>query len=575
MKKMSRVTLILILILFFSFIIRIILLNEVPPGIANDEINIIINAQSFLKTGQNIPGVVTGIFGQPKGDLSGGIHSEISSYLLIPSLIFTGFGWPWVKIPFVFFGIGIIYITFLLVKKLVNQEVGLIAAALSAINPWNIHFSRSAYESSISCFFYLLSLYLIISKKGWKILWALLFLLLGFFSYFSAKTLLLPIILIFIFAVRFIKPKESLKPIIFLNITLFLLVIIYGIFLNFTPAGGRLNELKSNPEIQKIVDKKRTESINLPFNNFFENKFTEDINQRLSATFRSLSLHFLFLNSEEGNNPALTIPDHGPLYLIDFPLIILGLIYLSFAGLPVLALILLLISVTLIPNFLNLAGTTFMIRTVILFPLLTILSACGIYYLKSLLKGSARTGATIIVTGAYLILFGNFIFQYFARLPVEKAEGWFLYQRTAVKYLKELPASFRAEVVDSDPKHFFYRYLFFNNLYTDSREITSINQNLVKISYTFSNLTVSGICPKNYNPDVIYLIDRKLNCPNTRGVYISNIKDGGDEYLIVNDKLCNMYVKKNYPLIKDFKYLDVEGLSKQDFCTNFITSHET
>lgn len=49
-----------------ALILRLYRLGEVPPGIANDEINIIINAQSLLKTGQNIPGVVTGIFGSGK-----------------------------------------------------------------------------------------------------------------------------------------------------------------------------------------------------------------------------------------------------------------------------------------------------------------------------------------------------------------------------------------------------------------------------------------------------------------------------------------------------------------------------
>src|SRR3990170_7097432 len=112
-KKINPIH-IFLLISLLGFFIRIILLSVVPPSLTNDEVNIIINAQSILKTGKNIPGVATGIFGMPQGDLGGGIHSEISSYLIIPFILVFGFKWPLIKLPFVFAGLGIVVVIYLL-----------------------------------------------------------------------------------------------------------------------------------------------------------------------------------------------------------------------------------------------------------------------------------------------------------------------------------------------------------------------------------------------------------------------------------------------------------------------------
>ena len=73
---------------------------------------------------------------------------------------------------------------------------------------------------------------------------------------------------------------------------------------------------------------------------------------------------------------------------------------------------------------------------------------------------------------------------------------------------------------------------------------------------------------------ITYIIDQSLNCPQHKGVYISNIRDGGDEYLILNDKVCNSYVNKSYPLIKEYRYLNIEKLTNNELCNNFITTHE-
>lgn len=244
MESVIKKNLPLFVALFLAFILRVIYLEEIPPGIANDEANIILNAQSFLKTGQNLPGVTTGVIGHPTGELSGGIHSEISSYLLIPPIFLFGFNLLSVKVPFILSSLGIVCLSYLLIKKLISENAGIIAAFLSAVNPWSIHFARSAYESIFSAFFYLLGIYMMLNLKGWKILWSGLPLLLGFLSYFSAKTLLIPLSLSSFLIIKLFRPKGSLKPPLILNIMVLIFVLLYSLVLVNTPAGGRFGELK-------------------------------------------------------------------------------------------------------------------------------------------------------------------------------------------------------------------------------------------------------------------------------------------------------------------------------------------
>lgn len=565
----------LVVIILIALFLRIILLKEVPPGLANDELNIIMNAQSLLKTGQSIPGVITGFFGTTRGDLSGGIHSEISSYLIIPGIILFGFNLIGVKTAFILTSLGLIYISYLLVKRMINVQAGLIAAFLAAINPWSIQFGRSGYESIFSAFFYLTAIYLMITLKKWKILWSILLLILGFLSYFSAKTLLLPIVLVTLIIFKFLKTKETLKPILTVTVLIIFFLLLYIPLLQQSAAGARFQELK-NQNVKDIVNLNRKASIETSLNQIFENKITENFNIRAKASLATLSPTFLFLDGQPESIPSLSIPNHGPLFLIDLPLIFLGIIYLARSNLPFLFYLLGLIIITLVPNFLNLAGTTYMIRTVILFPLLTIFSAIGIYSLISFKEKLIKVSSIILIITTYSFFFGNFLYQYFARLPIEKDTGWFLHQRILSKYVKlnSLENKFQIKITSTEPKQLFYRYLFFNNFYENSTRVDYLNKKIADQEYTLENLIISEKCPDITSADRdTYIVDTSMNCTIPNGDSIASLKDGGDKYIIINDRLCNTLTKNPYPLIKNFSKLNIESLSKEDLCINYIINH--
>lgn len=569
--KEYRGKLVLLAILALALLLRIIFLKEVPPGIANDEVNIIINAQSLLYTGENIPGIVTGILGETSGNLGSGIHSELSSYFIIPFIALFGFSWPIVKLPFILASLGVVWVSYLLAKRFVNHETGLIAAFLAAVNPWSIFFARSGYESIFSAFFYLLAIYVILGFKKWRILWSLPLFLLGLLSYFSAKTLMLPLAIISLVGVKLLGLKNSFKPILVVNSLLLLFLVFYLPILSKGPAGERFGELK-NQNIQDIVNTKRTQSLDSPLTQIYENKYTEELKHRAHAALGVFSPNFLFLDGQPESIPSLAMPDHGPLYLIDLPFIILGIAFLANKNQPLLFILLGFISVTMIPNFLNLRGTTYMIRTVILFPILTFISALGIYHLKNNFNLRFIPTYFVLFT-VYLLFVGNFAFQYFIRLPIDRNEGWFLYDRVVAKYIKTSFENGATDItlVSASPKQTAYRYLLFSKLYNDTESIKAINEKFAREDYSINNLKITGDCPE-YVEKTNLIVDTKIPCAsNLKGTAIASIKDGRAQYVITHDQLCRNHISRHYPLIKNITYFDIESLSNQDFCQNFLT----
>jgi hypothetical protein len=557
-----------LVIILIAIFLRLIDLGSVPPGIANDELNISINAQSLLKTGTNIPGVVTGIVGKTLGDLSFGIHSELSSFLIVPFIALFGFNLISVKIPFVLASMGIVIVGYFITKKLLNEKVAIITMAILAVNPWLIFFGRSAYESILSSFFYFLSILLIINLSGWKKIYALLPLIAGFLCYFSAKTLVIPVAVVSSYASAILNKERNLKPLIALNVLIISFVTLYLSILPKTPAGSRINELKSYESSQN-VNTKRTMGLESILTLPFENKITEELRIRITASLGEFNPNYLFFNGQPESIPSLSIPDHAFMYLIDFPLIILGLIFLAGKYKKQLTILLLLVFITLIPNFLNLQGTTYSIRTVILFPILGIISAIGIYSLENSLL---RKIAVLV----YIILILNFCFIYFSRLPVERSEAWFLSRRVLSTYISRVTLKSpdkKILLITEQPKLAFYKYLFYSGNYINPKEIALLNNKIAKKDYEIGNLKMTADCPENITVQKqnIIIESASSSCPKIQGDSIKSINDAGDVFTISDDILCQSLPKNQYPLIKSIDTLNIEKLTTEDFCKNYIT----
>lgn len=577
-KKNNLHRFFLIGILTFGLVLRVILLDVIPPGLANDEANIILNAQSILKTGNNIPGVVTGIFGTPSGDYISGAHSEMSSFFLSLIYFFSGFSLSTSRFPFAIASIGIVFFLYLMSKEFFGKKVSWIVLILAAINPWLIQFGRAGYESVISCFFYLAGIYVFLKSEKWKKLYSFPFLLMGFLCYFSAKVILLPISISLLVYELLLHNKKNIRAAILLNLLIILTLGIYYPLLKSSYPGQRMKEL-TGASYGVTVDFKRTHSIKFPFVQLTENKILENVSDRTIAALGGLSPTFLFLNGQPESSGHLQIPDHGPMYFIDFLLITCGLIYLSRKHLNQLVLLLLLILSSLLPNFFDIAHTTYSMRPVILIPVLIIISGVGAIGLYEAIRNTRfRRLLATVLTLAYFFLFARFIFNYYFRLPIENSGTFYFHDRIATRYIQEALNKYpERQVVWIVPeKHFtMYRYIYFSGLYSNTENIKTINKLLEAQSYQIGNLKIESACPEKVSDNSLYIVDSNIKCKNIiKTVVISNINDAGERYYLHSDPLCKNYTHYTYPLIRNFQILRLEKLSTKDFCLNYLQKQD-
>mgnify|MGYP000975928363 FL=1 len=159
-----KLRLLLFLIILLGLFLRIYNLEKVPPSLFSDEVDAGYQALSFNHC-------LTDYFGRSIPTHFKSI-ADYRTALPILSISFSqqifGINDFSVRFPSVFFGTLSILIFYFIGKNIFKSESsGLILAFISSINPWLIHYSRTAFEVSAMLFVILLSIYfwLIFLKK--------------------------------------------------------------------------------------------------------------------------------------------------------------------------------------------------------------------------------------------------------------------------------------------------------------------------------------------------------------------------------------------------------------------------
>ena len=121
--------------------------------------------------------------------LPGDFHPPL--YYLILKLWTSMFGFSEIslRIPSVIFGLGIIYITYLIAKKLFNEKTAILSSILLATSGLAVYYSQEARMYSLAALLVALLVYLFIEKK-W-IFFSIILVLLGMTDYVSL--LILPV----------------------------------------------------------------------------------------------------------------------------------------------------------------------------------------------------------------------------------------------------------------------------------------------------------------------------------------------------------------------------------------------
>ncbi|HOY61072.1 MAG TPA: phospholipid carrier-dependent glycosyltransferase [Candidatus Woesebacteria bacterium] len=314
---MNKEKLLLIIIIIAAFFIRIYKYNY--PPLLWDEAALGYNAYSILKTGRDEYGQFLPLIFKSFGDYKPGLYI----YLSIPFVAIFGLNPLSVRLPSIILGSLLPLIAYLFTKKYSsNKLLPLLFATIIAFNPYNIHFSRGAWETNILTFELLLASYLFFNKKYF---WSSLTFGLTLFTYQSGKltSLLLIFVLLLINYSKKYFQKDFILKFIF-PLFIFSLPILSGLL--WGQQGNRLEVVslfsypRSNEEQNLIL----SEGSQLDYQ-LFHNQTIFFTRNFLSRYLNHFSPEFL-LTQGDWQSPRHSAPYIGVLLIPSFFFLILGLL---------------------------------------------------------------------------------------------------------------------------------------------------------------------------------------------------------------------------------------------------------
>ncbi|OGJ15992.1 MAG: hypothetical protein A2632_01430 [Candidatus Pacebacteria bacterium RIFCSPHIGHO2_01_FULL_46_16] len=470
---MHKHSLYIVLLLLLAVGLRTIQLGSLPQSLQNDEASFFYNAISLLQTGADEDGRHLPL------TLTSFIDSKpaLFSYLQIPFIALFGQSIFAARVVSAVLGSASLLVLYLLVHKLAgNKQLALITLFLMTISPWHIVLSRSTQEVILSFFFFVLTLFFAAKlflpnssrSKPW--LWFCLTILSSWvcvYAYHSAK-LLLPLFTLglALYATIALKRKATWP------IATLVLQICLVLATTFLLSGGLTRatavSLFSTGDTQLVLDEQiriATATSDPVIIRLFHNKVINYGLAFLQTYFRHFTAQFLFLTG--GDPTRYVVPFHGLLYIIELPLLLLGLFFsLKDSGKQrnIALIFLSWLLMAPIPSALTTEESVSMIRTAVLLVPLMYFVAEGCVFVwhmarRSIIKLNIR-GLLIV---CYLLSFFYFVHQYTVFQPRYRPWTRQYIDQALAEYLVEHQSQFE-KITISKVTGQVYIYLALSNL---------------------------------------------------------------------------------------------------------------
>lgn len=552
---------ILLLIILVACIFRLIFLDRIPSGVSNDELDYILNAKSVFLAGSDISHTWNPFSLKPPA-------SSFPQAEIVPLLTFWFIGplplsLVTSKLIYALFSIGIVVLIYFLTKRLIGTKEAYLAGLVAACNPWLIFFGRSAYDTSIAVFFFLLGWYLLLITKRWNILFAFPAFFIAFYSYIGMKLLLIPFVgIVSVFACYSNKRDTKQYATLFI---LCLALFFFYVALNLNAPGTRMSEL-ATPQMASITELVNTErrlSIHSPLTSIFSNKYVVFGKYALDKYLNAFSPNFLFLSGDVKSQFSLW--SHGVFYYLDGLFLLIGFGVLFTKNKKVLLLLATLTLIAPIPSVLSTVGNSYAIRSMLLAPIFIMLIGTGIFYSIKTYRYS-----WMLILIMYIALIANFANIYFLRNPLYNSESFSFSGRELAKYL--FLQTNPVYIINNDPRTPYKEYLFYHNE-LNKKTANAVAQDYAQKTFTIHTIhfiTCNQLDTVPQEATIVYDNCKKI-APLSTDLVIARLGDGGRIYTIKNDSVCSQYNLKQYPYGISFADLNIEKLSTENFCEKFIT----
>jgi len=307
----------LIFIFFLAFFIRIYSINTTP--LLWDEASLGYNAYSILKTGRDEYGTFLPIIFKSFGDYKPGLYV----YLCLPFVYLFGLNDLSVRLPSIILGSLLPIILYFLIKEInpKAQKTAIISSLITVFNPYNIHFSRGAWETNILTFELVLASYLFfkyINKKNIKyLLISSVIIGLSLYTYQAGKMIsLFLVIILFLINLKYLNFKKYFLYFI-LPLGLFALPIAYGLLFSSNSNRLQVVSLFSYPRSDEESQTIKSETSPIDYQ-IFHSQPIFFLRNFLTRYFNHFSPRFLFFEGD-WQNPRHSAPYIG---LLLYPSII-------------------------------------------------------------------------------------------------------------------------------------------------------------------------------------------------------------------------------------------------------------
>lgn len=478
---MSKKTkLVLLVILLLGAYLRFWQLGNVPPSPDWDEAALGYNAYSIMQTGRDEYGELFPIILRSFDDYKPALYA----YLVIPFIKIFGLEVFAVRLPSAIFGIFTVIAAYFLIcelmrmsKRIDANKIALLTSFLLAISPWHIQFSRVAFEANVGFALNIFAIFFFIKgfKKPLLIVFSILFFGLSLHVY-QAEKVFVPLIL-FVLVILFRKelilvPKKYLALSFLTGILLVAPLLMYivaheqallrakgvSIFADQTPflarTAKRLDyDVKHEDLLGRLVDNRRV---------------TYAV-AAVSGYISHFNINWLFITGDEPRHHA---PDIGMLYLLELPLVVLGIYWLVFGRFNTKTKIFIILWFLIAPIPASItSGVPHPIRTLNFLPTFQIFTAIGIIVVFSFAKDLYIRLKTYDLR-RYLLLLGltsyvlltvvNLVYylnQYFVQQNYFHSQAWQYGYKEAVNEVKKLEQKYEKIIVSNKP-HLDQSYMF-------------------------------------------------------------------------------------------------------------------
>ncbi|MBI2600838.1 glycosyltransferase family 39 protein [Candidatus Daviesbacteria bacterium] len=444
--KLKNPWTILISILIFAAFLRGVNLWSNPPALYGDELTLVYDTYSILKTGQDqlgnfLPLTFPMGAGRPGGYI----------YFSLPFVLAFGPSELGIRMLSFLSGIGIIILTFFVCRKLFSTKVALASSFLASISIWEISLSRGGFEAHFALFLALLGVFSLIKASQKPIFYMLSAASFGltvhtYPTYKLTLVLFLPLLLWFLGFKNFIKQRD-LKYIL-PSLLLFIFFVFLSILQTFTTDSeyrlSKINVFSQEKVREQIIQKINYERniSNLPsaMTKVFHNKPVEYGKIIGENYLKNFSADFLFIHGDR--NPRHNMATMGQLYIADIVLLLFAFLFIKDKGYKLVTFLLLWVGIGAL-------GSIFIdephaLRNSFMLPPLLILSGFGVISFWENNKGKKGLICKSVLAAVLVTQFAFFIQKLYFLSPDEYSHFW------------SYPAKQASEIALSEKDNFKY-----------------------------------------------------------------------------------------------------------------------